>query len=284
MGYGLMNKKNLRNFLETSALGRVILIPYRLKIAFSYYQQPLKNIIFWSINSREYTNFTYDLDDLNKRYLAAFVAVITGVELKVIKSYIAELEQDELLKTHIEKLTMLSHERYVADPQARYGRRLGWYAFVRAKKPKLVIETGVDKGLGSCVITAALMKNAKEGCQGYMYGTDINPRAGYLLQPPYNQYGQILYGDSIETLKRLSEPIHIFINDSDHSAEYEMKEYETIAGKLADDALIIGDNAHCSEKLLKFAQMSGRNFLFFQEQPQAHWYSGAGIGVAFSKR
>jgi hypothetical protein len=41
MCHGSMNKKNLRNFLETSALGRVILMPYRLKIAFSYYHEPI---------------------------------------------------------------------------------------------------------------------------------------------------------------------------------------------------------------------------------------------------
>jgi predicted O-methyltransferase YrrM len=278
-----MSKKNLRNFLETSAPGRIILIPYRLQIALMDYWVPLKNIFSWSIRSREYTNFTYDLDDLNKEYLATFVAVVTGVEIESIRAYIAELEQDENLRIHIEKLTNLSSERYVADPGVRYGRRLGWYAFIRAKKPRLVIETGVDKGLGSCVITAALMKNTGEGCQGYMYGTDINPKAGYLLQAPYNQYGQILYGDSIESLKQLSGPIDIFINDSDHSAEYEMKEYQTIAAKLAEDALIIGDNAHCSEKLLEFAQKTNRNFLFFQEKPKAHWYFGAGIGVAFPK-
>jgi predicted O-methyltransferase YrrM len=279
-----MNKKNLRNFLETSAPGRMILIPYRLQIALMYYWAPLKNIFSWSIRSREYTNFTYDLDDLNREYLAAFVAVVTTVETQTIQGYITELEQDENLRIHIEKLTHLSGERYVADPRARYGRRLGWYAFVRATKPKLVIETGVDKGLGSCVITAALMKNTEEGCPGYMYGTDINPKAGYLLQTPYNQYGRILYGDSIETLKGLSGPIDLFINDSDHSATYEMNEYKIVADKLADNAIIIGDNAHCGDELFKFAQMTHRNFLFFQEKPKNHWYFGAGIGVAFPKR
>jgi hypothetical protein len=93
-----------------------------------------------------------------------------------------------------------------------------------------------------------------------------------------------LYGDSIETLRQITGSINIFINDSDHSAEYEMKEYQTIAAKLAEDALIIGDNAHCSKKLLEFAQSTDRNFLFFQEKPKSHWYFGAGIAVAFPKR
>jgi predicted O-methyltransferase YrrM len=275
--------QKLKNFLKTSAIGRIILIPYRLNLAFSYYHGPVKNIFSWLITSREHTNFTYDLDDLNKEYLASFIAVVTNTEVSKIKGYIAELEQDERLKSHIAELTASSKEKYVADASPRYGRRLGWYACVRAKKPKLVVETGVDKGLGSCVIAAALMKNEEEGFEGYMYGTDINPQAGYLLQEPYNRYGQVLYGDSIETLKGLSERIDIFINDSDHSAEYEMREYETIKGKLAEDAIILGDNAHCTRKLLDFATTTNRSFLFFQERPKSHWYPGGGIGAAFRK-
>ena len=279
-----MSKEKLKNFLKTSAFGRIALIPYRFRVALSFYYRPMINIVTWLISSREHTNFTYDLDDLNKDYLASFVAVITNTQVGQIRDYIAELEQDEQLKSHIAKLTARAKEKYVADTQVRYGRRLGWYAVVRAQKPRLVIETGVDKGLGSCVIAAALMKNDEEGFKGLMYGTDINPEAGYLLQPPYSQYGQILYGDSIESLKKLSGQIGVFINDSDHSADYEGREYEAIEQKLAPDALILGDNAHCTEKLFEFAMLTNRNFLFFQERPLSHWYPGGGIGAAFSKR
>ena len=51
-------------------------------------------------------------------------------------------------------------------------------------------------------------------------GTDINPNAGYLFDEIYSENGKILYGDSIESLK-LNAEIDLFINDSDHSAEYE---------------------------------------------------------------
>ena len=39
-----------------------------------------------------------------------------------------------------------------------YGRRLGWYALVRALKPRTVVETGADKGLGSCVLAALRLR------------------------------------------------------------------------------------------------------------------------------
>jgi predicted O-methyltransferase YrrM len=152
---------------------------------------------------------------------------------------------------------------------------------VRATKPKKVVETGVEKGLGSCVIAAALKKNAEEGSQGIAYGTDINPAAGYLVGGVYAPYSKIFYGDSIESLKTLEGPIDLFINDSDHSAEYEAREYDTIEPKLSSGALVLGDNAHVTDKLLLFAEKTRRSFLYFQERPSGHWYPGAGIGIAF---
>lgn len=76
-----------------------------------------------------------------------------------------------------------------------YGRRrLGWYAFARALKPEAIVETGVEKGLGACVLTKALTENAKEGHPGRYFGTDIDTNAGYLFRPPNTDVGEILYG------------------------------------------------------------------------------------------
>lgn len=260
---------------------RALLIPLRLSVGLKYYISQSNNLFRWLFASKEKTNFTYDLDNLNEEYLISFVSLVTGVNVEQIKKYVIELESDTKLADHIKTLTHANPRAYMADEVAKYGRRLGWYAIIRAKKPKLVVETGIDKGLGSCVIAAALMKNAEEGSEGHMYGTDINPRAGYLLQEPYSNYGKILYGDSIQSLEKLSEKIDIFINDSDHSSDYEMREYETIENKLSEGALILGDNAHCSDKLCRFANRTGRVFMFFQEKPRDHWYPGAGIGAAF---
>ena len=57
------------------------------------------------------------------------------------------------------------------------------------------------------------------------------------------------YGDSLETLNLFDGLIDLFINDSDHSTEYEAKGYNAIANKLSENAIILGDNSHCSDKL-----------------------------------
>ena len=274
---------NIRKRIKASRFARILLIPFRAKVAFSYYARPIKTIFSWLIKCKEYTNFTYDLDELNKEYLASFISSVTGAEIEMAKNYIAELEHDSDIRGHIAKSIILGQEKHVSDKNVAYGKRLGWYALLRIKKPKIVVETGADKGFGSCVIAAALMKNAQEGYKGYMYGTDINPEAGHMFTAPYSRYGKILYGDSIESLKALSEQIDFFINDSDHSAAYEMMEYETIKENLTEGALILSDNAHCTRALYDFAMKTNRHFLFFQEKPKSHWYPGGGIGIAFSK-
>jgi len=71
------------------------------------------------------------------------------------------------------------------------------------------------------------------------------------------------------------------VNDSDHSAQYERQEYETIASRLASAGLILGDNCHCNDVLADFSTTRGRQFVFFREEPRDHWYPGGGIGISF---
>jgi hypothetical protein len=137
--------------------------------------------------------------------------------------------------------------------------------------------------LGSVLLCSALLRNQREGFPGRYYGTDIEPDAGHLLVPPFDSVGQVLYGDSIESLKRL-DAVDLFINDSDHSSDYERREYQIIASKLTRRAIILADNAHCNGELASFSRNHGRQFLFFREEPAGHWYPGAGIGISFPSR
>ena len=211
----------------------VAMLPSRLKLALGYFEPQFQNILDWLAASKETTNLTYDLTALNKTHLQWFVALVTGTPGVTIARYFQELEQDERLTTHVRRLTLASQQRFTADEIARYGRRLGWYAIVRAMKPKVIVETGVDKGLGTCVLAAAVMKNQAEGCPGHVYATEIDPKGGFLLQPPYTQFGTILYGDSIQTLQKFPHPIDLAVCDSAHTAEYERGEYQAIRAQAA---------------------------------------------------
>jgi predicted O-methyltransferase YrrM len=270
----------VKRFVLQTSVGRALLVPHRLRTALSYCTPQLGQALRWTFSSRELANFTYNLTPRNREYLAHMVSVVTGTPYSSALDYLNEIDNDEDMKGRIQSRIAESSMRHCYDPVFAVGRRMGWYAFVRILKPKVIIETGVDKGHGSVVLCAALIRNEGEGFPGQYYGTDINPRAGYLLTDPYSRVGKILYGDSLQSLNKIAE-IDVFINDSDHSAEYERREYEAILPKLRPGGIILGDNSHATSILAKFSEEHGRQFLFFREQPEDHWYPGAGIGISF---
>jgi predicted O-methyltransferase YrrM len=275
--------RDIGDKVKNVPLGRFAVMPYRAYIAGSYYVPKIKQIFRWLIRSREHTNHSYHLTDLNLKYLANTLSVATGASVQTIEAYLHEPLQDSALAEFVSRTSRLRDSQTV-DAECRLGRRLGWYALVRHLRPRLIVETGVDKGLGSVLLCSALMRNAKAGYEGEYLGTDINPRAGLLLRPPYSHFGSISYGDSIESLKKIQKPIDIFINDSDHSAEYEYREYLTIADKLSPTAVVLGDNSHLTDALLRFSRERDREFVFFKEEPLDHWYPGGGIGISFKRK
>jgi len=276
-------KKQVKRILLQTPIGRVLMIPKRVSTALGYYTPQLTHILHWGLTSREFTNFTYDLTDENIEYLAHTIAIATNSSYSRAIGFIRELQEDKKLKQHVIERIRNSPFRHVSDQHCWLGRRVGWYAFVRLLRPRVVVETGVDKGHGAVVLCAALLRNAAEGFPGRYYGTDINPQAGFLLSAPYSSVGEVLYGDSIESLRALNG-IDLFINDSDHSAEYEQQEYETIFPRLSSKGVILGDNCHCNDVLAEFSRAVNRQFIFFREVPKNHWYPGGGIGISFTRR
>jgi hypothetical protein len=253
----------------------------RLYQATRYFNGRYPQILKWALTSREDTNYTYHITPTSRLYMAYAIAEATGVGVSDVERYFQEIETDEAFARQIVELSKQGPDRFVSDDSVRLGRRIGWYAFVRILKPGVVVETGVDKGLGGATLCQALLRNAEEGRPGRYFGTDINPSAGFLLQAKFTEVGKILYGDSIESLSKFTDEIDIFINDSDHSAEYEYREYMTIRPLLGPRSIILGDNSHCTDRLARFSGEFRRQFLFVKEEPEDHWYPGAGIGISF---
>jgi predicted O-methyltransferase YrrM len=273
---------NLRTCLKYTAAGRLLMMPYRFgRIGLPYALRQFGQITRWTFTSKEYYNHTYHLTELNQRYLASFAAVVSGHDLATVEGHIRELEEDGALRTTLIERTRASRDRHNCDEEPRYGRRLGWYALVRATKPRIVVETGVDRGLGTVVIAAALKRNAAEGCPGKVYATDIIPECGHLIGESYRSCCQILLGDSVESLRRFAEPVDLFLHDSDHRPEYEWAEFLAIEPRLHKTSIVLSDNSQQSPKLLEFARRIGRSFLFFADVPRDHWWQGDGIGAAF---
>lgn len=273
--------KNIcKEILITLGVIRLRRIFRRYMFATSYYQSSKKIIHRWIWKDTEESNFYYSISELNRRHLADLISNITGETPEKIEFYFKEIESNTRLSSYIEE--EFSRSDYPKSIKVEFGRRIGWYAIARITKPKYIVETGVDHGIGSILLCSALIKNSEEGYVGQYIGTDINKDAGQLLKKPFSEFGKILYGDSIETIKKLTQSVDLFINDSDHSAEYEYGEYQAIHRNLSKGAIILGDNSHVTDKLSKFSRENGRNFIFFSEKPENHWYPGAGIGFSFN--
>jgi hypothetical protein len=189
---------NFREFLKYTAAGRLVLIPARLVVvAGPYACRQLGQMLRWTFSSKEYYNHSYHLTRLNRNYLASYISVVSGQPLPEVDKYITELETDTAFRNTLEQLTLNSPARHSCDTEPRYGRRLGWYALIRATKPSVVVETGVDRGLGTAVIAAALKRNADEGlCHRHhnRLRTSARGTLQVFLQNSHWRFGDVIEG------------------------------------------------------------------------------------------
>lgn len=266
---------SVRQRLAASPLAPAAALPLRLAAVGRHNARTMRESARWLVRSREHTNYTYELTGLNREHLAWFVADTTGRAVGEIRGYIDELDQDEALRVYVRGRTEASHRRRLADREARWHKRLGWYALVRATRPQHVVETGTDKGLGSLVLAAALLRNGA----GRLTTIDVNDSSGYLIGGRYGEVIDRRVGDSVAVLPSLAQ-VGLFLHDSWHTFEHETAEYEAVAPALAAGALVLSDNAHVTAALPQWAERTGRRFSYWQERPAGHWYPGGGIGVA----
>jgi len=251
----------------------------RARIAYKYFKSPFRNVWRWIPLRTESDNFYYSLTDTNLKTLASTISVVTKQPQSSIQDYITEITGNQDFKNNLRDF--FSNNPQMLDSELGLGRRIGWYAVVRAIKPKLVVETGVHHGVGASIICQALLINEREGYPGDYLGTDYDLQAGGLVKGDYATVGRVLYGDSIESLERITRQIDLFINDSDHSSAYEGREYAVISSRLAENSIILGDNSHVTSELLDYSIAHSRKYLFFKEEPKNHWYPGGGIGFSF---
>lgn len=277
-----MTGSELRRRIARTPLAPVAAFPKRFARIARHDAKVLGDSARWLFTSREHHNYTYDLTRLSREHLAWFVSVTCDLPVAQVRTFLTEIETDEPLRRHIEQTTATSARRGLADRQVRYARRIGWYAIVRATRPTHIVETGVDKGLGTCVLAAALLRNAADGHPGRVTSLDINPEAGYLAKAhPWSEVVDLTIGDSIASIGALDRPVDLFLHDSDHSVAHERREFEAVEPKLAPGARLLTDNVTVTNVLAEHAERTGRHFLAYRETPARHWFPGDGIGLAW---
>lgn len=275
-GVASVRVKGLRRWVAASRFGALAALPLRIALGARHIGTQTACVFRYLVHSHEHTNFTYELTELNTAHLAWWVSNETVVTLGEAKRLLEEATRDEALRDHVRDATRTSSRRSLADEDLLLHRRLGWYAIVRATRPERVVETGTDKSLGSVLIASALLRNGI----GRLTTIDLNPASGYLIGGEYAKVIDVVLDDSLRAIESLSPGVDLFIHDSLHTRSHELAEYQAIEPKLTDRAVVLSDNAHATDSLPAWAELTGRRFSYWQERPLNHWYAGAGIGLA----
>ena len=270
-------QSKLRRRIATSPFARGAAVPLRTMIVARYDAHLIAQSLDWLVHSRETTNFTYDLDPLNRDQLSWFVSAPVTAEIGQVRGWMQELEDDNHLADHLTRRLSSNPRRRICAKEPHWARRFGWYALVRATQPDQVVETGTHLGLGSCAIAAALLRNG----HGSLTTIDVDPEAGYLIGEPWASVIQRRIGNSIDLLAELRD-VDMFLHDSLHTYDHETRELAAVEPNLHAKAILLSDNAHESSALSDWAERTGRHYLFFKEQPSGHWWPGDGIGAAWA--
>jgi hypothetical protein len=271
---------SLARRIAASPLAPVAAFPVRLTAVARHNARHLRMSASWLLTSREHVYYTYDLEPLNLEHLAWFIATVACHPVDAVRGYFAEFQTDDKLRGVVGEGLRRSSRSATTDPVVRYGRRIGWYAIVRALQPEFVVETGTNRGLGSAVIAAALLRNG----HGRLTTVDLDDRSGELILPPYDAVIEHVVSDSLKFLaspQARQAPIDLLFVDTGYTAEHERAELVAAGPLLSADAVVVATKTYCWPELQRWSEEQGRGFLHFGEKPRDHWYPGVGIGASF---
>jgi predicted O-methyltransferase YrrM len=160
-------------------------------------------------------------------------------------------------------------------PEPPFGKRVGWYALVRALRPQRIVEVGVHDGLGATLLLRALERNEQDGHQGRLVSFDINPTAGWLVGR--HPLWRLKVQDSREGLLPLMQtegPIDMFIYDGWHTFEAELADLRTAHAHLRPGGVLVSDDAQVTRALAELAREHNLGYVEFHEQPVRHFHPG----------
>lgn len=150
------------------------------------------------------------------------------------------------------------------------------YRIVRSARPRKVIETGVDRGISSAFILAALHDNR---C-GDLYSIDLptaryqvptktravrsNVRrtetVGYAVPESLRGSWHLIIGDvrsELPSLARGLGTIDMFYHDSEHTYSLMLWEYTTASSALRKDGLLVSDDVNWNSAFPDYCRHSG---------------------------
>jgi hypothetical protein len=236
--------------------------------------QPLLYVLPWAVASREYTNFSYETTDISRAGLCGMVAVIANMDIGSVTAFADELRSNTELADQVRADHADSDRKWTSDPQFRPGRHMLYYLLVRALKSGLVVEAGVDKGLGAAIICEALHRNAAEGRSGDYLGIENNPlqRSSIYARYPHKR-GEIRHGNSPDVIRTLARKIDLFVHDTTPDPAHVSAQLAALEGHVAERGVFA--SCWALPQFVGYAARNGKNLLMHKEEPARHWYPGS---------
>ena len=137
-----------------------------------------------------------------------------------------------------------SGKNYGANFDCEEGLAAFLYSFVLAKKPAVIVETGVANGITTNILMKALEKTG-----GSLHSFDIDPKTQNVYRGNGNWNFHHLPKDYRSVLKSLIREIgavDLWIHDSNHGYSWQAFEYSLALEALVKDGVLISDDIDSS--------------------------------------
>lgn len=158
--------------------------------------------------------------------------------------------------------------------------RILLYALVRARKPALMIETGVLHGLTSAFILRAMQRNGlgrllsidlpstdeagPSNQDGYVATLPREKQAGWIVPDDWRGAWELRLESSYDALPSVdSSELDIFLHDSEHTFKTMAFELDWAWERLRPGGILICDNIEASNAFQDLARRYGRNAIYF---------------------
>jgi predicted O-methyltransferase YrrM len=237
----------------------------------------LRSKLAYVLLDPEIESFSYELD--NEPEVIAALAAALGRPVDELAAYAAETHRDPELN---EVLARRLRWRFDVKRRMPLGNRLAWYVIARARKPALVVETGIYLGLGSLALLRALERNAEEGCPGELMSFDSVATAGSIVperaRPGWNR----IVGSTRDLLPSAVENrrVDMLFQDTPHTEENQRFEFGAALSNAGESLLLLDASGGTSPTLVKMCEESGGSYHRIPLRSHQHIYPGVAITFA----
>jgi hypothetical protein len=161
--------------------------------------------------------------------------------------YLNDLEEKHLeegAQIFLNVLSSKSGSNYGKNFDCEVGLASFLYAFILARKPRIVIETGVANGITTNVIMSALEKSG-----GTLHSFDVDPKTSNVYSGVGSWHFHLLSGnlqkDLIEQVGAIPE-IDLWLHDSNHGYLWQSFEYQLAKSVLKTNGILVSDDIDSS--------------------------------------